>query len=297
MSKTSAAKTVYVAQVYGEENEHVYQLIRSAAADAGFAVTRAEAVQSSKISYAEAVNHAVVEAAVVVAYLSGGNETVMRVVGFAQAIKKPIVLVAGNSRSIPFDLAGSPAVFLDSRQPTDFLDRLSDTLRRAVSDPGLFVQPSDSKGREDTSRVFISYSHTDREYLDRLLVHLTPLQRDGLLELWADTHLRAGDKWNSEIEKALSRATVAVLLVSADFLASDFIARDELPPLLKSAEERGARVIPVIVKPCRFNRDKHLRHFQAINTPERALVLLPSGQQELVYDQLASEIERWVQHG
>jgi hypothetical protein len=51
--------------------------------------------------------------------------------------------------------------------------------------------------------------------------------------------LRAGDKWKREIEKALQRATAAVLLVSADFLASDFITDNELPPLLKNAEEQG----------------------------------------------------------
>jgi TIR domain len=126
-------------------------------------------------------------------------------------------------------------------------------------------------------------------------VHLKPLEKEGLLQLWVDTRLRAGDKWKREIEKALRRATVAVLLVSADFLASDFITDNELPPLLKNAEEQGTRVIPLIVKPCRFTRDKSLRSFQAVNDPNRAIVLLSTGQQELIYDQVASEIESWLQ--
>ena len=110
-----------------------------------------------------------------------------------------------------------------------------------------------------------------------------------------DTRLRAGDRWRKEIDKALQRAIVAILLVSADFLASDFITDNELPPLLRNAEERGTRVIPIIVKPCRFTRDKNLRHFQSVNDPKRALVLLSDGEQELIYDRVAAEVEKWLQ--
>ena len=85
------------------------------------------------------------------------------------------------------------------------------------------------------------------------------------------------------------------LLVSADFLASDFITDNELPPLLKNAEERGTRILPLIVKPCRFARDKNLRHFQAINDPKQPLALLSPGEQEILYDQVAAEVERSLQ--
>lgn len=55
------------------------------------------------------------------------------------------------------------------------------------------------------------------------------------------------------------------------------------------------RLIPLIVKPCRFTRDKSLRAFQSVNDPKKALILLPTGQQELIYDQVAAEIERSLQ--
>jgi hypothetical protein len=93
------------------------------------------------------------------------------------------------------------------------------------------------------------------------------------------------------------RAHAAVLLVSADFMASEFIANNELPPLLRNAEERGTRIIPLLVKPSRFARDASLKHFQAANDPKNPLVLLPHGEQERVLDGVAEEVERWMAAG
>ena len=100
--------------------------------------------------------------------------------------------------------------------------------------------------------VFISYSHQDSRWLKRLQVHLKPLERGGIIDRWDDTRIAAGQQWKAEIERALDSARVAVLLVSADFLASDFIDKQELPPLLQAAEEAGATILPLVVAPCLF---------------------------------------------
>jgi hypothetical protein len=139
--------------------------------------------------------------------------------------------------------------------------------------------------------VFVSYSHGDREYLDRLRVHLKPLERLGMIELWDDTRIKSGEKWRDAITSALSRAAVAILLISADFLASDFIVDNELPPLLKAAEERGTVVLPLVLTPCRFVRDLNLAAFQAINDPRRPLIALPGAEREAVYARLAERVE------
>jgi len=141
------------------------------------------------------------------------------------------------------------------------------------------------------NKIFISYSHKDHVYLDRLMVHLKPLEKQGLIDPWVDSRLLAGDRWKKEIEKALKSARVGILLISADFLASDFIIDNELPPMLQAAEQAGTLIIPVILKPCRFTREKTLCEFQAINPPDEPLSLMNEDERELIYDTVAQRIE------
>jgi len=98
--------------------------------------------------------------------------------------------------------------------------------------------------------VFISYSHRDESWKDRLVRQLRVLQRQGLLDVWDDRRIGGGEDWRAEIDAAMARARVAVLLVSADFLSSDFILDEEVPRLLQRRKSEGVRVIPVIVRPC-----------------------------------------------
>jgi nucleotide-binding universal stress UspA family protein len=140
------------------------------------------------------------------------------------------------------------------------------------------------------TRVFVSYSHADDEWLERLQKHLRPLQREGI-DVWDDTRLRPGEPWREEIHKALAETKVAILLISADFLASDFIVTDELPPLLKAAEDEGAIILPVILSPCRFARMESLSRFQSVNDPEKPLVQLRLANREKVLDKVARAVE------
>src|SRR5262249_28903383 len=141
------------------------------------------------------------------------------------------------------------------------------------------------------TKVFISYSREDRIWLDRLRVHLKPLEGDLEIDIWDDSKIRPGTKWKDEINSVINATKVAVLLVSANFLASDFIASDEVPPLLAAAERDGALIIPLILSPSRFTRTKSIADFQAINDPSEPLIKMALAQQEEVLLKLANSIE------
>lgn len=145
--------------------------------------------------------------------------------------------------------------------------------------------------KKDRKAIFISYSHEDKDHLKRLHVHMKPLEKKGLVDIWDDTKIKTGQNWKEQIEKALSRAAIAILIISADFIASDFIVENELPPILKKAELEGTKVLPIILKPCRFLREEHLSQFQALNPPDKPLLSMSNIEQEEIWDRLSQVIE------
>ena len=138
--------------------------------------------------------------------------------------------------------------------------------------------------------VFISYSHADKPWLERLQDHLKPLEREGAIDLWSDEKIHAGLKWKEEIRKALKEAKVAVLLISAKFLASDFIYTDELPTLLAAAEKEDTVILSVIISPCMFEDTESLSKYQALNSPAMPLSDLSWSEQEKVFVKVAKAI-------
>jgi hypothetical protein len=119
-------------------------------------------------------------------------------------------------------------------------------------------------------KIFISYSHKDKKFLNELLQHLKPFERNGQLSAWSDSQIKPGDKWYPEISNALTEARVAVLLVSPSFLSSDFIDKHELGPLLKKADEGGVRIIWVPVRACSWKKSG-IAKFQAAHSPDKPL--------------------------
>lgn len=164
---------------------------------------------------------------------------------------------------------------------------------------GSTVQKASQTSTQETQntkrkKLFISYAHNDSIWLKRVQTHMKALENEGaIIELWDDTRIKPGMNWSKEIQLALTEAKVALLLISADFLASDFITKNELPPLLIAAEEGGAKIIPLIIKPSRFKHHK-LSRFQAINNPSKPLVKLPEAEQEEILVEMTEVIEEYI---
>jgi len=120
---------------------------------------------------------------------------------------------------------------------------------------------------------------------------LKPIVRMGAITIWDDTQIRSGTKWYDEIKKALASARVAVLLVSPEFLASDFIAKHELPELQKAAEQEGLIILWVAVKPCMY-KETAIADYQAAHNPNRPLSKLSSAKRDEELVKICEEIKR-----
>jgi internalin A len=147
--------------------------------------------------------------------------------------------------------------------------------------------PSTSTIRD---QIFISYSHQDTEWLTELQKQLKPYIRTENFKVWDDTQIKAGAKWKDEIKKALASAKVAVLLVSPDFLASDFIAKNELPPLLNASDQEGLTIIWIPISTSAYIKTE-IQHYQAAHNPKKPLDLLNKPQRNKAWVEICEKIE------
>jgi hypothetical protein len=142
---------------------------------------------------------------------------------------------------------------------------------------------------EARKTVFLSYAHKDRKWANELLTFLAPWIRDKRVDLWDDTRICAGANWRAEIQSAMEEASVAVLLVSKDFLASRFIWEQEVPELLERAARMQVRIAWVAVGYSGVEATP-LWNFQAVNDPSRPLESLTRGQRNKAMVEIAKRI-------
>ena len=120
-------------------------------------------------------------------------------------------------------------------------------------------------------RAFISYSHNDKAALDRLHVHLKNLTREGRIETWYDRNILAGGELDAEIERELEASDLFLLLVSPDFIASDYCVEREMRRALERHAAGTARVVPIIVEECDWKAMRELRQLKAVPTDGKAI--------------------------
>jgi len=112
-------------------------------------------------------------------------------------------------------------------------------------------------------KIFISYAHEDETYKDELITHLVPLERENLIDSWNDRELVPGDDWDDEIKGALATAQIVLLLVSPDFIASDYIHKVEIAGAVDRHKKGEVVIAPVIVRTIDWNAFS-LGRFQAL---------------------------------
>ncbi|MBC1218400.1 TIR domain-containing protein [Nostoc sp. UCD121] len=155
-------------------------------------------------------------------------------------------------------------------------------------------KPDESFKTVTRNQVFISYSHKDEEWLSKLQDCLKPIIRNQKeLVVWDDTKIKAGDQWRKEIENALALAKVAVLLVSHNFLASDFIHENELPPLLDAAKAKGLTIIWIPLSSSNY-QETEINKYQSAHPPNQPLKSLSSAQEDEAWVDICQKIKKAV---
>src|SRR5262249_36221675 len=113
-----------------------------------------------------------------------------------------------------------------------------------------------------SGHIFISYSHEDKPWLERLIRILKQAQIQFGLEYWTDARIVVSDDWNDEIRQALEKSNAAILLVSGEFLSSRFIKEVEVAKLLQGAKDKAIPVFPLLVSDCLWRKVEWLAKIQ-----------------------------------
>jgi|GEM_PF-2337804 len=143
-------------------------------------------------------------------------------------------------------------------------------------------------------RIFVSYSHCDAQWKERLVKHLSVLESEGAYDIWDDKKIDVGTEWLPEIEEALDNAHVAILMLSADFLVSPFIRGKEIPRILDRREKEGLIVIPVFVSPCAWQKIPGLSRIQGYPTDGRTLAEATPPEADKILVALTDEIDKII---
>src|SRR5215213_2164714 len=136
--------------------------------------------------------------------------------------------------------------------------------------------------------IFISYSHKDEGWKDRLLPQLRALELAGRIVVWDDRKIDGGDTWYPEIQEAMEQAAVALCLISPDYLASRFCVKEEVPYLLQRRERERMALIPVLLRPCPWQAFEWLSKIQMLPRDGKSVAVDFRGIEDAVFAEVAN---------
>ena len=141
-------------------------------------------------------------------------------------------------------------------------------------------------------KTFICYAHEDHEVVDGLKKQLAIFEKKGLLQIWSDGKILAGEHWDKSIKTQLEHAEIILLFISVDFINSDYIEKNELQAALQRHRDGHATLIPIIVRPCHWAEYFDIGQFQALPSKARPILSSHFPHLEEAFFEIASGVKK-----
>lgn len=207
---------------------------------------------------------------------------------FIDELKSSVITELEEHRKLEHNGNASPTCQyeIDTEKKLFYLDQELSIL------PTLAKSKLVEKPKFDRNSVFVSYSRKNTKYLERVKRQFKPFFNK--IEFWDDSKIEAGKNWKNEIVIAINKTKVAIFLVTADFLGSEFISSEEVPPLLEAAEKDGATILIMILEPVLFEEFPHLNKYQTLNPPSKPFITMSYEDQEELIVNLVRQTKKII---
>ena len=145
--------------------------------------------------------------------------------------------------------------------------------------------------------VFVSYSHKDEAWKDKLLPQLNNLGRLGILQIWDDRDIKAGVDWYAKIHDILSKTKVAICLISPDFLSSSFCLDEEVSYLLQRRNRGDLEIFPILLRDCVWDEHYWLKRLQMLPRDGKTILTHFNDDPDLVFADTARQVRDYLKSG
>jgi len=166
------------------------------------------------------------------------------------------------------------------------------TTNTQSGNPATPSTPTSAPNTAGAKKIFFSYSKFDREYLEQLLRHLSVLRRKGKIAAWDDQLILPGEEWDDAVKNQLAQADIILLLISADFLSTDYIWDVEIKTAMERHAQKSAQVVPIVLRPCSWEEDTPFGKLNGL--PSKAKPVSSYSDRDQAWLEVVQGIERLV---
>lgn len=204
-----------------------------------------------------------------------------------QSAKPTWAPTTGNSTQV----TGSGNIIIQGTQGSPIHINVPPPQTQAQSgNPATTTAPTSAPNTTGAKRIFFSYSKHDREYLEQLLRHLSVLRRKGKIAAWDDHQILPGEEWDDAVKNQLAQAEIILLLISADFLATDYIWDVEIKTAMERHAQNAVQVVPIVLRACSWEEDTPFGKLNGL--PSKAKPVSSYGDRDQAWLEVVKGIER-----